>query len=145
MSDKRILFGEFEFPRMHGLEYLLDEEKIDTNYLFVNGLHDRFSMYFEKGFPRFTVPEHSDRDYCLFEIKRNGRRISFFCPERKRNLDSVVWYFFVVLFDANGVAHELPGQVRVSSRHEIFTPMRERLKFIDVLEQIRLNEEIGIA
>ena len=145
MTDKRILFGEFEFPRIHGLEYLLDEEKNDTSYLFVNEPHDRFSMYFEEGFPRFTVPEHSDREYCLFEIKRQERRISFFCPERKRNLDSVVWYFFVELFDANGVAHELPGQVRVSSRDEIFSPMRERPKFIDVLEQIRLNEETGIA
>jgi hypothetical protein len=56
-----------------------------------------------------------------------------------------VWYFFVELFDANGVAHELPGQVRVSTRDEIFSPMRERPKFIDVLEQIRLNEETGIA
>ena len=145
MTDKRILFGKFEFPRMHGLEYLLDEENPETNYLFVNEPHDRFSMYFEAGFPRFTVPEHSDRESCLFEIKRQGRRISFFCPERKKNLNSVVWYFFVELVDSNGVAHELPGQVRVSTRDEIFSPMRERPKFIDVLEQIRLNEETEIA
>ena len=75
MTDKRILFGKFEFPRMRGLEYLLDEEKPVTDYLFVNEPNERFSMYFAEGFPRFTVPENSDREYCLFEIRRQRKKI----------------------------------------------------------------------
>ena len=87
MNDKSIHFGMFEFPRMSGLEYLLDEGKTVTDYLFVNEPNERFSMYFEEGFPKFTVPEHTSGEYCLFEIKRKGRRINFFCPEKKKNLD----------------------------------------------------------
>lgn len=145
MTDKRILFGEFEFPRMHGLEYLLDEEKPDTSYLFVNEPHDRFSMYFEQGFPRFTVPEHSDRAYCLFEIKRQGRRISFFCPDRRENLDTVVWYFYVELFDEQGEVHGLPGQVRVAYEDTCIRMRRRKPKFLEVLERVTLNRSILTA
>ena len=28
MTDKRILFGDFEFPRTNGLKYLLNEEQL---------------------------------------------------------------------------------------------------------------------
>ena len=145
MTDKRILFGEFEFPRIHGLEYLLEEKKNDTNYLFVNEPHDRFSMYFEKGFPRFTVPEHSDREYCLFEIKRQGRRIVFFCPDRRENLDTVVWYFYVELFDEQGVAHGLPGQVRVAYEDTCIRMRRRKPKFLEVLERVTLNRSLLTA
>ena len=139
MTEKSIYFGKFEFPRMQGLEYLLDEEKPVTDYLFVNEPSERFSMYFEEGFPRFTVPENSDREYCLFEIKRQGKKISFFCPEKKKNLDSVVWYFFVELFDENGGVHELPGQVRVGFDLSAVQIMNEKPQFIEVLEQVKLT------
>ena len=139
MTNKRILFGKFEFPRIHGLEYLLDEEKPITDYLFVNESNERFSMYFEEGFPRFTVPEHSDREYFLFEVKRKDRRISFFCPERHKNLKSVVWYFYVELFDENGRVHELPGQVRVDTNDPCIRLMGGKPRFIEVLENITLN------
>ena len=139
MSDKRILFGEFEFPRMHGLEYLLNEEKPETDYLFVNEPHERFSMYFEEGFPIFAVPENSERPYCLFEIKSGGRDIKFFCPEKHPNLDSVVWYFCVELLDEHGVAHALPGQVRVGMRDFRSELAKGKPKFIEVLENITLH------
>ena len=87
MTDKRILFGDFEFPRTNGLEYLLNEEKLVTDYLFVNEPHEKFSMYFEEGFPIFVVPENSERPYCLFVMKNGGRKIKFFCPEKHPNLD----------------------------------------------------------
>ena len=80
MTDKRILFGDFEFPRICGLDYLLDEKKPVTDYLFVNEPRDCVSMYFEDGFPIFTVPESSERPYCLFELKSPDRIIKFFCP-----------------------------------------------------------------
>ena len=48
MTDKRILFGDFEFPRTNGLEYLLDEEKLVTDYLFVNEPHEKFLKWFSK-------------------------------------------------------------------------------------------------
>ena len=81
MTDKRILFGDFEFPRTNGLKYLLNEELLVTDYLFVNESHDSFSMYFENGFPIFTVPENSERPYCLFEMKRLVRMIKFSVPK----------------------------------------------------------------
>ena len=139
MTDKRILFGDFEFPRTNGLKYLLNEELLVTDYLFVNEPHDSFSMYFENGFPIFTVPENSERPYCLFEMKRPGRRIKFFCPEKHPNLDSVVWYFYVEVFDEQGVAHGLPGQVRVGMRDFRSELAKGKPKFIEVLEGVKLT------
>ena len=139
MTDKRILFGDFEFPRTNGLNYLLNEELLVTDYLFVNEPHDSFSMYFENGFPIFTVPENSERPYCLFEMKRSDRRIKFFCPEKHPNLDSVVWYFYVEVFDEQGVAHGLPGQVRVGMRDFRSELAKGKPKFIEVLEGVKLT------
>ena len=138
MSEKRILFGNFEFTRIRGLEYLMDEEKPITDYLFVNEPHDGFSMYFENGFPVFTVPENSERPYCLFEIKRPDRKIKFFCPERNKNLDSVVWYFCVELFDENGATHSLPGQVRVMFDAPCIWRTKQKPQFVEVLENVAL-------
>ena len=139
MTDKRILFGDFEFPRIRGHDYLLDEKKPVTDYLFVNEPRDYFSMYFENGFPMFTVPENSKRPYCLFEMKRSDRMIKFFCPEKHPSLDSVVWYFYVEVFDEQGVAHGLPGQVRVGMRDFRSELAKGKPKFIEVLENITLN------
>ena len=145
MTNKRILFGDFEFPRTNGLKYLLNEELLVTDYLFVNESHDSFSMYFENGFPIFTVPENSERPYCLFEMKRSDRMIKFFCPEKHPNLDSVVWYFYVEVFDEQGVAHGLPGQVRVGMRDFRSELAKGKPKFIEVLENITLNTMAATA
>jgi hypothetical protein len=138
MPDKRILFGDFEFPRIRGLDYLLDEKKPVTDYLFVNEPRDCFSMYFEDGFPIFTVPETSERPYCLFELKRPGRMIKFFCPEKHPHLDSVVWYFYVEVLDEQGVPHSLPGQVRVAVKNDYVERIRGKPLFIEVLEGVKL-------
>ena len=140
MTEKKILFGKFEFPRVSGLQYLLDEEKVVTDYLFVNDPHDRFSMYFENGFPVFTVPEDSKRPYWLFEMKRPGRTIKFFCPERHKHLDSVVWYFYVELFDEQGIAHGLPGQVRLRTDDSFIHTRKGKPQFIEILEQVKLTD-----
>ena len=140
MVDKRILFGDFEFPKIRGLDYLLDEKKSVTDYLFVNEPHDYFSMYFEKGFPIFAVPENSERPYCLFELKRPGRKIRFFCPEKHQNLDIAMWYFYMELFDDQGLVHILPGQVRVTFESGRDQRIRGKLRFIEVLEQVKLNQ-----
>lgn len=145
MTDKRILFGEFEFPITGELEYMLNEKMPVTDYLFVSDRHDRFSMYFENGFPIFKVPEDSDRSYCLFELKRPGRMIKFFCPEKRRNLDSVVWYFYVEMFDDKGVTHVLPGQVRIELDDFHAGIGKGTPKFIEILEQIKLNSTIVTA
>ena len=145
MTDKRILFGDFEFPRTNGLKYLLNEELLVTDYLFVKEPHDRFSMYFENGFPIFTVPENSERPYCLFEMKRPDRMIKFFCPERHKNLDTAVWYFYVEVLDEKGVAHGLPGQVRLGMRNLRCELVKGKPKFIEVLESITLNTMAATA
>ena len=144
MSDKRILFGDFEFPRTNGLEYLLNEEKLVTDYLFVNEPHEKFSMYFEEGFPIFVVPENSERPYCLFEMKNGGRKIKFFCPEKHPNLDSVVWYFYVELLDESGGVHGLPGQVRVGMRDFQSELAKGKPKFIEVLEGVQLTSATSV-
>lgn len=138
MPEKRILFGDFEFPRIHGLKYLMDEEKMISDYLFVNEPHEGFSMYFEKEFPIFSVPEDSTRPYCLFEMRRPDRMIKFFCPERHKNLDSVVWYFHVELFDENGNTHSLPGQVRITVNTPCIRMAKQKPQFIEVLEKVAL-------
>ncbi len=138
MTDKRILFGEFEFPVEKGLEYLINENVPETDFLLISGQHDTFSMMFEKDFPIFTVPENSDRPYCLFEMKRPGRVIKFFCPERHKNLDTAVWYFCMELYDESGEAHILPGQVRVEFDGDTIRQPRGKLKFLEVLENVQL-------
>ena len=138
MTDKRILFGEFEFPVEKGLEYLINENVPETDFLLINEPHDTFSMTFEKDFPIFTVPKNSDRDYFLFEQKRKDRVIKFFCPEKHENLDSAVWYFFMELYDENGEAHTLPGQVRVEFDGNIIRQTKGKPKFIELLEGVKL-------
>ena len=145
MTEKRILFGMFEFPMEKGLEYLINENVPETDFLLINEQHDAFSLMFEKDFPIFTVPESSERPYCLFEMQRPGRVIKFFCPERHKNLDSVVWYFYVELFDKQGVAHELPGQVRVAMNESCIGMTKGKPKFIEILEQVRLKETTAFA
>ena len=140
MTDKRILFGNFEFPRVSGFEYLFDEKKPITDYLFVNEPHEKFSMYFENDFPVFKVPENSERSYCLFEIKSPGRKIKFFCPEKHANLDTVVWYFYVELFDLDGTPYGLPGQVRVDTNDPYVRMMKGKPPFLEILETVKLNK-----
>ena len=138
MTDKRILFGEFEFPVEKSLEYLINENVPDTDFLLINEPHDTFSMTFEKDFPIFTVPEKSERDYCLFELKRPKRIIRFFCPEKRKNLDTAIWYFYMELLDEHGKTHTLPGQVRVAFNGDFLPRVKGKPKFIEVLEEIRL-------
>ena len=138
MTEKRILFGEFEFPVEKGFEYLINENVPETDFLLINEPHDTFSMTFEKDFPIFTVPKNSDRDYFLFEQKRKDRVIKFFCPEKHENLDSAVWYFFMELYDERGEAHTLPGQVRVEFDGNILRQTKGKPKFIELLEGVKL-------
>lgn len=142
MTDKSILFGRFEFPVENGLEYLVNENVPETDFLLINEPSDAFSMTFEKDFPIFTVPEKTERDYCLFELKRPNRVIKFFCPEKRENLDAAVWYFYMELYDENGEAHTLPGQVRVEFDGSSIRQVNGKPKFIEVLEHVKLNESI---
>ena len=140
MLEKRVLFEDFEFPVVKGLEYLMDEENPTTDYLFINEPHEKFSMYFENGFPIFEVPKNSERSYCLFEIKSPGRKIKFFCPEKHANLDTVVWYFYVELFDSDGTPYGLPGQVRVDTNDPYVRMMKGKPPFLEILETVKLNK-----
>ena len=138
MTEKRILFGKFEFPVEKGLEYLVNENIPETDFLCINEPHDTFSMMFEKDFPIFTVPESSDRDYLLFELKREDRIIKFFCPEKYERLDSAVWYFYIELYDKKGEVHTLPGQVRVEFDGDMIRHAKGKPKFIELLEGVKL-------
>ena len=138
MTEKRIIFGKFEFPVEKGLEYLVNENLPETDFLLINEPHDVFSMIFEKDFPIFTVPKNSERDYFLFEQKRQDRVIRFFCPEKHENLDSAVWYFYMELYDENGEAHTLPGQVRVEFDGNILRQIKGKPNFIELLEGVKL-------
>ena len=64
--------------------------------------------------------------------------IRFFCPEKHENLDSAVWYFYMELYDENGEAHTLAGQVRVEFDGNILRQARGKPKFIELLEQVKL-------
>jgi hypothetical protein len=138
VTDKSILFGRFEFPVEKGLEYLVNENVPETDFLLINEPSDAFSMTFEKDFPIFTVPKNSERDFCLFELKREDRMIKFFCPEKREHLDTAVWYFYMELYDESGKVHTLPGQVRVGFDGNILRLTKGKPKFIELLEQVKL-------
>ena len=139
MIEKRILFDGFEFPIIKGLEYLINENVSETDFLWINGPSTDFSLMFEKDFPIFTVPENCDRDYLLFELKRTGRVIKFFCPEKHEKLDTAVWYFCMELYDERGEAHTLPGQVRVEFDGNCIRHAKGKPKFIELLEGVKLK------
>ena len=139
MTEKRILFDGFEFPIINGLEYLINENIPETDFLLINEPSTDFSLMFEKDFPIFKVPENSDRDYCLFEMKRSDRVIKFFCPEKHKNLDSAVWYFYMELYDESGEARTLSGQVRVEFEGGCLRQTKGKPQFIEVLEQVKLT------
>ena len=144
MTEKRILFDRFEFPVEKGLEYLINENVPETDFLLINEQHDTFSMMFEKDFPIFTVPKNSDRDYFLFEQKRKDRVIKFFCPEKHEHLDTAVWYFYMELYDERGEAHTLPGQVRVEFDGNILRQAKGKPKFIELLEGVKLATAVSV-
>ena len=140
MEKKKILFDKFEFPVLKGLQYLRDEEKPVTDYLFVNRPDESFSMYFEQGMKPYTPPTESATDeYLLFEVKRSDRIIRFYCPARhNKKLRSMMWYFYVELFDADGTRHGLPGQMRVT--RPLLTPcaLKKKPKFFEILENVAI-------
>ena len=140
MLAKRVLFEDFEFPVVKGLEYLMDEENPTTDYLFINEPNEKFSMYFERGQNPFDVSQTSETDkpYCLFQIKRKNRTIHFYCPERLPNRESVMWYFYVEILDENGKVHTLPGQIRVVLADGCLRMSDGKTQFIKILEQVKL-------
>ena len=143
MTEKRIVFDKFEFAVEKGLEYLINENLPETDFLFINEPSTDFSLMFEKDFPIFKVPENSERNYCLFELKRADRIIRFFCPEKQENLDTAVWYFYIELFDENGEAHTLPGQVRVEFDGKYIRQAKGTPKFIELLEGVKLAAHVS--
>ena len=143
MTGKRILFEDFEFPIINGLEYLINENLPETDFLLINEPSSDFSLMFEKDFPIFRIPENSERDYCLFELKRSDRVIKFFCPEKHKNLDTAVWYFYMELYDECGEAHTLPGQVMVEFDGNILRQAKGTPKFIEILEHVKLKQALA--
>ena len=143
----KVLFDSFEFPVIRGLDYLMDEENPTTDYLFINEPHKKFSMYFERGQKPFEVTDKgaTDKEYCLFQFKRPNRTIHFYCPERMPDRESVMWYFYVEIFDENGNPHILPGQMRVVLADGCLRMAGGKTQFIEILEQVKLSHEAGIA
>lgn len=144
LMEKIILFDEFEVPIIKGLEYLSNEKIINSDYLFINESNDGFSMYFDKEFPVFNIPENSERNYCLFELKRNNKNIKFFCPEKQKNINSAVWYFYLEMIDERGVVHTLPGQVRVIFDGISIFQVKGVPKLIDVLDKVKIHKKLII-
>ena len=138
--EKNILFDKYEFQIIKGLDYLVNNQDLNNDYLFINEEHENFSMYFEKGFPIFNIPKNLERNYCSFEVKRKNRIIKFFCPEKIKNIDTVVWYFYVELNDELGNVHTLPGQVRIEYSEINNSKLNIIPKFIEILENIKLHQ-----
>lgn len=142
MLEKHVLFDRFEFPVIKGLSYLLDEESPTSDYLFINEPHNKFSMYFETGQKPFSISETAteNQEYCLLELNRKNRKICFYCPERPQNRESVMWYFYVELFDDNGNACILPGQIRMAFSKGCMRIAEQHSRFVTILEQVKLKE-----
>ena len=141
MPEKSIIFDQFECPIIDGLNYLMNEQIPDSDYLFVNEPNDYFSIYFEKNFPVFKVPDKLERDYCLFQIKKSNRIIKFFCPEKQKKINNVVWYFYVELTDNNGQLHILPGQVRVVYDNKDFL-LKKMDSIIHIIELVNISNTL---
>ena len=47
MTEKRILFGKFEFPVEKGFDYVINENVPETDFLLINEQHDAFLLMFD--------------------------------------------------------------------------------------------------
>ena len=141
MTRKRVKLGEFEVPIPKGHHRITDRDET-TDYLFINGPHETFSMYFERGQKPFEIKDRAEKDgeYCLFQMKRPNRTIHFYCPERLPDRESVMWYFYVEIFDEKGKVHVLPGQIRVVHAGGCLRMADGKTKFIEILENVQLTE-----
>lgn len=133
------LFGEFEIPVIRGCVYLGNEAETAMDYLFVNERRGQFSLYFENGMTSFIIPREGlkNRSYNLFEYHSVNRKIRVFCPEKQKELDSVIWYFEIELLDAAGERHSLPGQITVLCDHDACRCNPPR--FVELLKRIELS------
>ena len=135
--------AEFEFYM--GSTTYADMPAVNMDHVFYQGKADIGTVpqwlvsVFGGAYIIFKVPENSERDYCLLELKRSDRVIKFFCPEKHKNLDTAVWYFYMELYDECGEAHTLPGQVRVEFDGNILRQAKGKPKFIEILEQVKLT------
>lgn len=142
MVREKIIFDRFEIPVLKGLNYLLDETKPTTDYLFINEPHEKFSMYFESGQKPFEISDRAIKngDYCLLEMKRQNKSLHFYCPERLIGKGAVMWYFYVQFFAEDGGLFVLPGQIRVVMPDGCFRYADGKAKFIEVLDNIKVTK-----
>lgn len=137
-----ILFNEFEFPKIKGLEYLINTNQLNSDYLFINDVNDFFSIHFEKDFPTFIIPKNSELNYSLFEFKKDNKKVKFFCPNRPKNINSTVWYFNIEIID-DDETHVLPGQICVILDKINMFQVKSIPKFIDILEKIKIYKKFN--
>ena len=138
--EKNVLFDKYEFPLIKGYEYLINSDNLNSDYLFINEEHNKFSIHFEKDFPMFTIPKNLERNYCFLELKRSNRIINFFCPEKQENLDSVIWYFYIEITDSHQQTHILPGQIRVELKEKNNSNIKLISKLIEIFEKVKLYQ-----
>jgi len=145
MARKRVKFGEFEVPVPKGHERIIDKDAT-TDYLFINAPRDIYTVYFHS-----EMPFYSDRilsgceEGGMLEWRMPDRRIVFFCPLRHGGRKDGLWYFNIEFPTEDGGVLILPGQVLINSDKVYRKTIGGKLPFIEILKQIKLNENIGNA
>jgi hypothetical protein len=85
------------------------------------------------------LPDGEGESYYTFEIKLPLRKISFFCPQKNKRLNTVVWYFCLEITDEDGARHELAGQITLMLDELQDLIAKGKPKFIEVLENIKVS------
>ena len=139
MIKKRVMFNEFEVPKIKGHKQITDKDAT-TDYLFINAPRDIYVLYFDSVMPIYgqSVLDGCEESSSL-ELKMIDRKIRFYCPTRTKGRKDGLWYFNVEFAGKDGELLILPGQILVKSDEVYRKTVCGKLPFVEILEKIILK------
>lgn len=139
MIKKRVMFNEFEVPKIKGHQQINDKDAT-TDYLFINAPRDIYTVYFDSSMPIFgkNVFDGCEESSSL-ELNMQDRKICFYCPTRTKGRKDALWYFNIEFLGEKDTAFILPGQILVKSDEVYRKTVCGKLPFVEILEKIILK------
>lgn len=142
MVKKRLKFNELYIPIPKGHKQIIDKDDT-TEYLFINGPKDIYTVYFHSGMPLYEENIlNAYEEGSSLEIKLNDRKIFFYCPSLSGNRRDGLWFFSIEFFTNNNEVFILPGQILLNSDEVYHKTVEGKLPFLKILENITLKLDI---
>lgn len=143
MEDKIIKLSNFQIPIIKGLKYLTDFNDSCNESLLINAPRMQYSIYFEMNMENQNI--ENIEEYNLILIKKNNHKIYFFYPYKQNKIKTILWYFKIEITDDDGKVNILPGQVLMDSSIVNKDKNQIRLPFMNILENVKINQSISLT